>query len=140
MKIAIVGSGIAGFGAAHLLSRLHDVEVFERDDRPGGHAHTHHVERDGRTWPLDSGFLVFNPPTYPNFVRLLDELGVATHPTDMSFSARCLRCDLEYSTRTLSTLFVQPWRAVDPRHLRMLADMLRFFARGAAVSRQRRGR
>ncbi len=139
VRIAVIGSGIAGFGAAHLLSRLHDVEVFERDGRPGGHAHTHQVECEGRTWSLDSGFLVFNPATYPNFVRLLDELGVTSHPTDMSFSARCLRCNLEYSTRTLKTLFVQPWRAVDPRHLRMLADMLRFFSQGRRLLASARG-
>lgn len=129
MKIAIIGSGIAGLGAGHLLSRAHDVEVFERDIRAGGHAHTHRIDLDGRTWSLDTGFLVFNPRTYPNFVRLLDELRVTSHPTDMSFSTRCRRCDLEYSTRTLATLFVQPRRVLDPRHLRMLADMLRFFAR-----------
>ena len=129
MRIAVIGSGIAGFGAAYLLSRAHEVEVFEREPRPGGHAHTHLIEREGRTWSLDSGFLVFNPATYPHFIRLLDELGVASHPTDMSFSTRCLRCDLEYSTRTLATLFVQPWRVIDPRHLRMIADMLRFFSR-----------
>jgi predicted NAD/FAD-binding protein len=127
MRIAVVGSGIAGLGAAYLLRRVHDVEVFEKDLRLGGHAHTHVVHADGRRVPLDTGFLVFNERTYPNFTRLLDELGVASQPSDMSFSARCHRCGLEYSTRTLGTLFAQPHRAVDPRHLRMLTDILRFF-------------
>ena len=127
MKIAIVGSGIAGLGAAYLLRRVHDVEVFEKEGRLGGHAHTHFVQSAGTQLALDSGFLVFNERTYPNFTRLLDELGVPSQPSDMSFSARCHRCGLEYSTRTLATLFAQPRRAADPRHLAMLADIVRFF-------------
>jgi predicted NAD/FAD-binding protein len=127
MKIAVIGSGIAGLGAAYFLDRVHDVEVFERDTRTGGHAHTHAVRRDGADLALDTGFLVFNERTYPNFVKLLAELGVPSQPSDMSFSARCHRCRLEYSTRGLATLFAQPWRVADPRHLRMLADILRFF-------------
>ena len=130
LKIAVVGSGIAGLGAAYLLRRVHDVEVFEKDTRLGGHAHTHQVRTPGgRDVPLDSGFLVFNDRTYPNFTRLLAELDVASQPADMSFSARCHRCGLEYSTRTLRTLFAQPRRAADLGHLRMLADILRFFGR-----------
>lgn len=139
MKIAIIGSGIAGLGAAHLLSRAHDVELFERDTRAGGHAHTHRIAHEGQSWSLDTGFLVFNPATYPNFIRLLGELGVRSQETDMSFSVRCRRCDLEYSTRTLSTLFAQPRRLVDPRHLGMLVDMLRFFRRGQAFLAGARG-
>lgn len=139
MKIAIVGSGIAGLGAAHVLAPHHDVELYERDARAGGHAHTHAIEHGGRTWALDTGFLVFNPRTYPNFVRLLDELGVASHETDMSFSARCRRCALEYSTRSLTTLFAQPWRGADPRHLRMLVDMPRFFANARRFLASERG-
>jgi predicted NAD/FAD-binding protein len=132
MKVAVIGSGIAGLGAAYLLRRAHDVELFERDGRLGGHAHTHALQVDGRTRVLDTGFLVFNERTYPNFVRLLAELGVASQASDMSFSARCHRCGLEYSTRSLRTLFAQPRRVVDPRHLRMLVDILRFFSHARA--------
>ena len=132
MRVAVIGSGIAGLGAAYLLHRAHDVELFERDGRFGGHAHTHTLDAGGRVRSLDTGFLVFNERTYPNFVRLLEELGVATQRSDMSFSARCHRCGLEYSTRSLRTLFAQPRRVADPRHLRMLADILRFFTHARA--------
>jgi predicted NAD/FAD-binding protein len=93
MRIAVVGGGISGLGAAHLLARAHDVHLFERDDRPGGHANT--VVRDGLA--LDTGFLVHNTRNYPLLSRLFGELGVATHESDMSFSVSCSGCGLEYS-------------------------------------------
>jgi predicted NAD/FAD-binding protein len=127
VKIAIVGAGIAGLGTAYLLSRAHDVELFEREPRLGGHAHTHCLSHAGHARVVDTGFLVFNERTYPNFVRLLGQLGVEKQASDMSFGVRCRACGLEYSTRTLATLFAQPWRIADPRHLRMLRDTLRFF-------------
>ena len=95
MKIAIVGSGISGLGAAYLLTRAHDVTVFERDDRPGGHSHT--IVHAGQA--LDTGFLVHNTRNYPLLVRLFDELGVQTQPSEMSFSVSCDGCGLEYSGR-----------------------------------------
>ncbi len=95
MRIAIVGSGVSGLGAAYLLARRHDVHVFEQDTRPGGHANT--VLRDGLA--LDTGFLVHNERNYPLFTRLLQELGVGTHESDMSFSVSCATCGLEYSSR-----------------------------------------
>jgi uncharacterized protein len=95
MKIAIVGSGISGLGAAYLLTRAHDVTVFERDDRPGGHSHT--VLHAGQA--LDTGFLVHNTRNYPLLGRLFAELGVETQPSEMSFSVSCDGCGLEYSGR-----------------------------------------
>ena len=118
MKIAIVGSGISGLGAAHVLARTHDVEVFERDARAGGHTRTiHHAGR-----ALDTGFLVHNERNYPLLTRLFDELGVATQPSEMSFSVAC-PCGLEYSGRRP---FAQTRRALDPRFLGLLGEIGRW--------------
>jgi predicted NAD/FAD-binding protein len=95
MRVAVVGSGVAGLGAAHVLSRAHEVEVFEREPRPGGHVNT--VRVDGLA--LDTGFLVSNERNYPLLTRLFGELAVRTHETDMSFSVSCLDCGLEYAGR-----------------------------------------
>jgi predicted NAD/FAD-binding protein len=130
VHIAIVGSGISGLAAAWLLGREHRVELFEAEGRPGGHAHTHEVTDTDGAWPIDTGFMVYNERTYPHFVRMLAALGVETRPSDMSFSVRCRRCGLEYSSRGVRGLFAQPWRAGDPRHLRTLADAVRFFRAG----------
>lgn len=127
---AVVGSGVAGLTAAHLLQRTHDVTLFESDDRLGGHAHTHAVETpDGRVLPIDSGFIVHNTRTYPNLLRLFDELGIATQPTEMSMSISCEGCGLEYAgARGLTGLFAQPRRAGHPAYLRMLTEVRRFHA------------
>ena len=133
MNVAVVGAGISGLAATYLLSRAHEVTLFEAEGRLGGHAHTHVVTgRDG-SWPVDTGFMVFNERTYPNFVRLLRQLGVASRPSDMSFSLRCRRCRVEFSSRGLRGLLAQPWRALDPRHLAMVRDMFRFFREGKAL-------
>src|SRR6476646_12238771 len=116
MRIAIIGSGIAGLGAAHVLSRAHAVEVFERDERAGGHANT--VLHDGLA--LDTGFLVHNQRNYPLLTRLFNELGVATHESDMSFSVSCSGCGLEYSGRRP---FAQPANATSPRYLALLWEI-----------------
>lgn len=139
MKVAVVGAGIAGLGSAYLLGRGHEVHVYEREPRLGGHAHTHTIQHAGRTWTLDTGFLVFNERTYPNFIRLMTQLGVERQPSDMSFGVRCRRCGLEYSTRTLRTLFAQRRRVADPGHLRMLSDVLRFFRHARAFLASARG-
>ena len=127
MQIAVIGSGISGLASAWLLSRAHDVTLYESEPRLGGHAHTHEVELDGRLWVLDTGFLVHNERTYPNFIRLLGQLGVERQPSDMSFSVRCRRCGLEWASRNLRTVFAQPRRLADVGHLRMLVDVVRFF-------------
>jgi uncharacterized protein len=126
VRIAIVGTGISGLGAAWLLSRHHEVHVFEREDRLGGHTNTAAVDRgDGTSVPVDTGFIVYNEVTYPLLVRLFDELGVRTQPSDMSWSLRCERCDLEYAGN-LAGLVAQPRNLLDPSYLRMLADIERF--------------
>ena len=86
MKIAIIGSGISGLTAAYLLNRQHDISVFEASDWVGGHTHTVDVQVDGRHFAIDTGFIVFNDWTYPNFIELLNQLGVTYQPTEMSFS------------------------------------------------------
>ena len=126
MRVAIVGSGVAGLVAAHRLHRDHEVTVFEADARIGGHVHTWDVERGGRRWQVDSGFIVYNERNYPQFTGLLAALGVATQPTAMSFSVRHDRAQLEYNGSTLRQLFVQPRNALRPAYLRMLAEILRF--------------
>ncbi len=97
MNIAVIGTGISGLGAAYALSKGHDVELFERDDRAGGHSNTVEHTVAGRTIALDTGFIVHNEDTYPNLVQLFRELGVRTQPSEMSFSVACDRHGLEYS-------------------------------------------
>lgn len=126
MRIAIIGSGIAGMTAAYRLHREHDVVLFEANDYVGGHTATIDVEHEGRDWAIDTGFIVFNDWTYPRFIALLQELGVQSQPSNMSFSVSCERTGLEYNGTTLNTLFAQRSNVVRPRFVRMLADILRF--------------
>ena len=126
MKIAIIGSGISGMVAAYLLHREHEVTVFEAADYVGGHTNTVEVELDGRTYAVDTGFIVFNDWTYPNFIALLNRLGVPSQPSDMSFSVKCERTGLEYNGTNLNTLFAQRRNLVRPSFHRMIRDILRF--------------
>lgn len=126
MKIAIIGSGIAGLSAAYLLQRRHDVTVYEADHRIGGHTATVDVTLQGQSYAVDTGFIVYNDRTYPNFIRLLDELGVSSQPTDMSFAVRNMTSGLEYAGSNINTLFGQRRNALRPSFLRMLADIVRF--------------
>ena len=126
MKIAIVGAGISGLTAAYYLQSRHRVTVFESADRIGGHTATVDVEMKGRHFAIDTGFIVYNDWTYPNFIELIDELGVATQPTEMSFSLRCDRSGLEYGGSNLNTLFAQRSNFFRPSFHRMLRDILRF--------------
>ena len=126
MRIAVAGAGISGLAAAYLLSRRHEVRLFEADRRLGGHAHTVDVEEDGRRLAVDTGFIVFNKPNYPNLCRLFDELGVESRATDMSFSVHCERTGLEYNGRDLGRIFVQRRNLLRLGHWRMLAGVLRF--------------
>jgi uncharacterized protein len=132
---AVIGSGVSGLTAAHLLSKTHDVTVFEADDRPGGHAHTHDVKDSaGHDLRVDTGFIVHNERTYPNLLRLFAELGIQTQPTEMSMSVHCDGCGLEYAGgRGARALFSQPRRAADPRFLRMLTEVPRFHREAKAV-------
>ncbi|MBM3781325.1 MAG: FAD-dependent oxidoreductase [Acidobacteria bacterium] len=130
VKIAAIGAGVSGLTAAALLSAAHEVTLFEAEPRLGGHAHTHALTLGGRTWPVDTGFMVFNERTYPNFIRLISDLGIESRPSDMSFSVRCRRCRLELSSRGIDGLFAQRSRLLSASHWRLLRDIFRFFALG----------
>ncbi len=126
----MIGTGIAGLGAAYALSRSHEVELFERNAYAGGHTNTVTVEAGGRQLGLDTGFIVHNEKNYPNLVRLFRELGVETQESEMSFSVSCRRCRLEYSSRHL---LARPRNALDPRFRRLVADLVRFLARARSI-------
>ncbi len=126
MKIAIIGSGIAGNTIAHHLHRQHDITVFEAESHIGGHTHTHHIRHEGRDMAVDTGFIVFNDRTYPNFIALLEQLKVAWQPSSMSFSVRCEDSGLEYNGTTLNSLFAQRSNLFKPSFHRMIRDILRF--------------
>ncbi|HVW52136.1 MAG TPA: FAD-dependent oxidoreductase [Trinickia sp.] len=125
-KIAVVGAGISGLAAAWLLSRRHDVTLFEAGGRLGGHTNTVDVEMDGVTHPVDTGFLVFNERTYPNLIALFDELKVDAHESDMSFSVSLDGGQLEWAGTNLNTVFAQRRNALSPSFLGMLRDIVRF--------------
>lgn len=126
MKIAIVGTGISGMVAAYLLHQDHEITVFEAGDYVGGHTNTVEVELEGRTYAVDTGFIVFNDWTYPNFIALLKRLGVESQLSDMSFSVKCERTGLEYNGTNLNTLFAQRRNLLRPSFYRMIRDILRF--------------
>lgn len=126
MKIAIIGSGIAGNVAAWHLCREHDITVFEAADHVGGHTHTHEIEHEGHRVCVDTGFIVCNDRTYPRFLALMDELDVELQPGDMSFSVTCPASGLEYNGTTLNSLFAQRRNVLRPAFWRMIRDILRF--------------
>lgn len=124
----MIGSGVSGLSAAWLLGRAHDVVLFEADRRLGGHANTVAVTaRSGSTVPVDTGFIVYNEATYPNFVALMAHLGIATRPTEMSFGVSLDGGELEYSGTNLAGLFAQPGNVVSPRFWSMLRGLVRFY-------------
>lgn len=126
MRIAIVGGGISGLTAAHHLAAAHHVSLFEANSYLGGHTNTVAVEIGDEQHQIDTGFIVFNDRTYPNFTKLLAELGVAAKPTEMSFSVRDDLANLEYNGHSLRTLFTQKRNLLRPSFHRMLLDILRF--------------
>ena len=136
-SVAVIGAGVSGLTAAYLLSRTHDVTLFEAEERLGGHAHTHDVtDSGGRQHAVDSGFIVHNDVTYPWLRRLFGELDVEVRPAEMSMSVRCEGCGLEYAGgRGLRGVFAQPRRLIDPRFLRMLWQVKRFHRRALAFLR-----
>ncbi len=125
-RIAVVGSGIAGLTSALLLQKKYSVSLFEQNDYFGGHTHTIDVDVAGRMYPVNTGFIVYNDWTYPNFIRLMDHLGVASEASDMSFSVHCERTGLEYNGTTLNSLFCQRRNLLSPRFWRMVNDIIRF--------------
>lgn len=134
-RTAVIGSGVAGLTAGYVLRRRDRVTLYEADDRLGGHAHTQDVvSADGRVRGIDTGFIVHNERTYPNLLRLFEELGVATQRSEMSMSVRCEGCGLEYAgARGPAGLLASPRHVLRPRYLRMLAEVPAFHRQARRV-------
>ena len=127
LRVAVAGTGISGLSAAWLLNRRHDVTVYERAERIGGHSNTILASLGGRRIAVDTGFIVFNRPAYPNLSALFELLDVPTHRSDMSFSVSLDEGKLEYSGSGLRGLFGQPRNLFRPRFWSMLRDLQRFY-------------
>lgn len=138
VDVAVVGSGIAGLGAAWALSRAHRVTVYEADERIGGHANTVEITDGGGRVAVDTGFIVYNEQNYPNLVRLFDHLGVPTEPSDMSFSVSKAGGSFEYQARALG-LITQPTNLARPRYRRMISDIMRFSRLAVPAALERDG-
>jgi uncharacterized protein len=132
-KVAVIGAGISGMAAAYFLSRKHEVWLLEREQRLGGHTHTHTVESSQGPIAVDTGFIVHNDVTYPNFVRLMAELGVDRGESDMSFGVSCRTTGMEWSSRGLRGIFAAPRNLVSAGHYRMLREMARFNREAASL-------
>ncbi|MBT6661813.1 MAG: NAD(P)-binding protein [Nitrospina sp.] len=126
MKIAIIGTGISGLTSAYLLSKEHSVHVYEAKDYIGGHVYTLPVHLNGTSYEIDTGFIVFNDRTYPNFNKLLNQINVLSQPTSMSFSVKCETTGLEYNGTSINGLFAQRLNLLKPSFLLMVKDILRF--------------
>jgi predicted NAD/FAD-binding protein len=134
MRIAVIGTGISGLAAALRLSAVHEVVVYDKSSRPGGHTHTVDVALDGFEYPVDTGFLVFNRRTYPKLIALFSELGIPTAPSDMSFSVSVGPYRREWCGASLGTLFAQPSNAFRPAFWRMIRDIVRFNREATALA------
>ncbi len=125
-KIAVIGGGISGMVSAWMLHKRHEVTLFQNQDYLGGHTHTHEFQADGQVWPVDSGFIVYNNKTYPNFIRLLQRLGVEGRATTMSFSVMSESDNLEYNGTSINALFAQRRNIISPRFWRMIKGIIAF--------------
>ncbi|MGQ8365047.1 NAD(P)/FAD-dependent oxidoreductase [Glaciecola sp. 1036] len=125
-RIAIIGSGISGLTCGYLLNDRADITLYEAGDYLGGHTATKDIEIDGQEYAIDTGFIVFNDWTYPNFIKLLDKIGVKKQATEMSFSVRNNSSELEYNGHSLNTLFAQRRNLLSPRFYRLIREILRF--------------
>jgi len=125
-NIAIIGTGISGLTCGHLLHKQHDLTLFEASHYIGGHTATKDVQVNGRQYAIDTGFIVFNDWTYPNFIKLMDKIGVQSQATEMSFSVKNLSQGLEYNGNTLNSLFAQRRNVLRPRFWRIVRDILKF--------------
>ncbi|NRB01619.1 MAG: NAD(P)-binding protein, partial [Rhodobacteraceae bacterium] len=132
-RIAVIGGGISGMGAAHLLGDQHNIVLFEAEGRLGGHARTKIAGKRGDQ-PVDTGFIVFNHVNYPHLTALFDKLDVPTAQSDMSFAASIDGGRIEYALRSLDTLFAQRRNIVRPGYLRMIRDLLAFNSRAEAIA------
>jgi predicted NAD/FAD-binding protein len=135
MKIAVIGGGVSGLTAAWRLHERHEVTLFEREGRLGGHAHTVEVEVGGARVAVDVGFIVFNRANYPHFCALLDELGVSARPSTMSFGVADARSGIEYNATSINALFAQRRNLLRPAFWGMLRDVFRFFGAARALAR-----
>lgn len=126
MRIAVIGAGISGMLAARLLSTEHEVTLYEANNYIGGHTHTIDVDTAGQNHAVDTGFIVFNTQTYPNFTQLMRKLAVAWKPSNMSFSFWCQKTGLVFSPSTFNSLFAQRKNLFRPAFYRMLLDALKF--------------
>jgi len=126
MKIAIIGSGISGNTLAYYLNPHHQITLFESNDRIGGHSHTHHIDIFNQKVSVDTGFIVFNKKTYPNFLKLLHELKVPYENSAMSFSVKDSQKDFEYNGTSLNALFAQRKNFMNPRFYKMISEIFRF--------------
>ena len=125
-NIAVIGSGVSGLTAAYLLSKKHKVTVFEKNDYIGGHTATVDIQKNGIPYAIDTGFIVFNDKTYPNYLALLDEIGIGKQATEMSFSVHNCQTGLEYNGHNLDTLFAQRSNLLKPKFWRLVKEILRF--------------
>lgn len=132
MKIAVVGSGVAGLGSSLLLSSKHEVHLFENESRLGGHAHTSDIQVEGRNVAVDTGFLVYNDLTYPHLRGMFEYLGVETVNSDMSLSIRVPERNLEWAGDNMNTVFAQRKNLLSPRFYRLLFDIVKFHKQAEA--------
>ena len=135
-NIAVIGSGVSGLTAAYLLSKKHQVTVFEKSDRIGGHTATVDVEKNGKRYAIDTGFIVFNDKTYPNYLALLNEIGIGKQATEMSFSVHNCQSGMEYNGHNLDTLFAQRRNIFRPKFWLLVKEILRFNKLCKAVYQQ----
>lgn len=126
MKIAVIGAGISGLGSAYLLSQKHEVDLYEKENRLGGHARTKQLGHGKDKFGVDTGFLVFNHTTYPLMTKLFETLGVKTEKSDMSFGFWDEESNLAYNCKSLGGMFFQKKSLFNPKHYGMIADILKF--------------
>ena len=126
MKIAVLGAGISGLGSAYLLSKKHEVDLYEKEPRLGGHARTTQIQENGKTFGVDTGFLVFNHPTYPLLTKLFEELNVKIEKSDMSFGFWDKASNIAYNAQTIGGIFFQKRNLFSLTHYKMIYDIFKF--------------